>query len=110
MIAERKLKLLAKGRGTKELTVRLGKPERTLGRDEFSCQIDIVGPDGVETTRVFGLDSFQALELSLRYIPTALHRLRQESGWAIYWLDEGDDMGFPVNWPFAHKVDTDANA
>lgn len=94
-IAERHLTLVSdtgKSRGT--VTVRMGKPERSPDRSDFYCEVQISGLDNEVETRIYGLDAFQSLQLSVRFISTILNHYRQQGRGSIYWLKPGDDLGF----------------
>ena len=94
MIAERRLTLVSDDGVARDLVVRIGKSERTPGREEFSCECQIVGLDDGQVQRIYGLDAFQAIQLVLNFISALLHHYRREAKGRIYWLEPGDDMGF----------------
>jgi Domain of unknown function (DUF6968) len=94
-IAERRLTLVNQAGTAQEVIVRLGKPKSSEDALDFSCEIEIVMPDEVINSRIFGLDAFQALQLATRYIASRLHHYRRERNAVLYWTGEGDDMGFP---------------
>jgi hypothetical protein len=74
--------------------VRIGKPERSPDRTDFSCEYQILGLGEGKVTRIYGFDGLQSLQLTLRLISTVLNYYRQEAKGRIYWLEPGDDMGF----------------
>jgi len=94
-IAERRLALIADNGETREIVVRLGKPERSPDRADFSCECQILGRGDGKVRSIYGLDEFQALQLSLGFISIMLRHYREETGGRIYWKEPGDDMGFP---------------
>jgi hypothetical protein len=57
-------------------------------------RIQIVGLGEGSVRRIYGLDAFQSLQLTLRFISIMLNHYRQEAEGRIYWLEPGDDMGF----------------
>jgi hypothetical protein len=60
----------------------------------FICGDEIYGHD------IHGLDAFQALYLALKLLPTSLRHDGTLPLGKMYWLEEGDDMGFPeTEWP-----------
>jgi len=42
-----------------------------------------------------GVDSMQALLLTLRILPIEVRSICHHRGLRVYWEEEGDDMGFP---------------
>ncbi len=93
-IAERRLTLITGTGEVREIVVRIGKPERSPDHGEFACECQIVGLGVGSVRRIYGLDAFQSLQLTLRFISTMLNHYRQEAGGRIYWQEPGDDMGF----------------
>ncbi len=94
MIAERRLTLASDDGTHLDLVVRIGKPQRSPDREEFSCECQIAGLDQSKVWRIYGVDTFQAIQLALSFISTLLNQYRRESKGSIYWLEPGDDMGF----------------
>jgi hypothetical protein len=95
IIAERALTLLEDNGNSRQVFVRLGKPQSSPQGDEYHCPIQIVGIGGEKIRQIFGIDAFQALQLTLRYISFSLHHYRKESNLILYAWEQGDDMGFP---------------
>jgi hypothetical protein len=96
MIAERQLTLVADNGQVREILVRIGKPEFSPDRSDFSCEFQILGVGEGKTRRIYGVDAFHSLQLTLRLISITLNHYRQEAKGGIYWLEPGDDMGFAV--------------
>ncbi len=94
MIAERRLTLISNSGELQEILVRIGKPARSADHAEFACEYQIAGLGDTKVRRIYGLDAFQSLQLTLKFISTMLNHHRQESDGRIYWLEPGDDMGF----------------
>ena len=94
MIAERRLTLISNSGELREIVVRIGKPSRSPDHADFGCECQIVGLGEGIVKRIFGLDAFQSLQLTLRFISTMLNHHRQEAQGRIYWQAPGDDMGF----------------
>jgi hypothetical protein len=91
IIASRELSVM----GTSEtVLVELGRPKMVTASEavcayRFTYQGNSEGPD------THGIDTFQALELALKTIPTELrHRQTLPLG-RMYLHEPGDDMGFP---------------
>jgi Domain of unknown function (DUF6968) len=95
VIAEKTLTLLESDGSSRLVLVRLGKPERSPQADNYYCPFQFVGLGSEKVHRIFGLDAFQALQLAQRTISVLLHHYRKESNLVLYWLERGDDMGFP---------------
>jgi hypothetical protein len=93
-IAERRLTLINGTGAVREVVVRIGKPERSPDHADFACECEIVGLGADSLKRIHGLDAFQSLQLTLRFISSMLNHYRKESDGRIYWNEPGDDMGF----------------
>jgi hypothetical protein len=94
LIVERQLTLVTDEGEVREIVVRIGKPEPSPDRDCFSCEFQISCLGDGEAKRIYGVDAFQALQLTLRFISTMLNHYREEAKGRIYWQEPGDDMGF----------------
>jgi hypothetical protein len=95
IIAERQLSLITENGEVRNIVVRIGKPEPDPNQGNFSCEYRISGIEKDRAERVYGLDAFQALQLTLWFISTTLNHYQQEANGRIYWQEPGDDMGFP---------------
>jgi hypothetical protein len=95
VIAERRYSLLSKSGASKEIVVRLGVPNQSPDHADFFCPFEIVGLGAKEIKCGFGVDAFQALQLTLKMIGADLHYHRQRYGQGFYFVEEGDDLGFP---------------
>lgn len=95
IIAERALTLLEDSGSSRQVFVRLGKPQSSPQGDESCCPFQIIGIGDEKVRHVFGIDAFQALQLTVRYISFRLHHCRNESNLILYAWEQGDDMGFP---------------
>lgn len=96
VIAERTLTVEEENGNSRKICVRLGKPQPSSSEpSEYYCPLQIAGLGDERVDKIFGVDAFQALHLSLRYIALRLNGYRKKSKCAIYWWDKGDDMGFP---------------
>jgi hypothetical protein len=94
VIAERQLTVLTENGETRNILVRVGRPERTQQHDDFSCACQIMGCHDDKVHRIYGLDAFQALQLTLKFISSTLNHYRQKANGCFYWQEPGDDMGF----------------
>jgi len=84
---------------TDKVRVEIGVP-KYVSENEAVCPSRYTYRDKVFGDDIHGLDAFQALHLALRHLPSKLrHDDRLPLG-RMYWLEAGDDMGFPdTNWP-----------
>jgi hypothetical protein len=96
IIAERVLNLVHENGNTTQVFVRMGKPQASPKGDDFHCTCQIAGIGDEKIHEIFGIDAFQALQLTLRDIAFQLHYYRKESNQVLYAWDRGDDMGFPL--------------
>jgi len=94
MIAERRLTLISDTGESREIVVRIGKPAPSLNRADFACEYQIEGLGENKIRRIYGIDAFQSLHLTLRFISTMLNHHRIEAQGRLYWHEPGDDMGF----------------
>jgi len=85
VIAERALTFTRADGSTEAVTVRIGKPAVGTSPDEWRCPYQIVGLGRVRTFALSGVDSMQALLLTLQVIlPDG----------TFTWLDDANP-GFP---------------
>jgi hypothetical protein len=79
---------------TDKVRVEVGVP-KYISDDEAVCNYRFTYRDKVSGHDTHGLDAFQALHLTLKMLPGELrHRTELPLG-QMYWLEPGDDMGFP---------------
>ena len=91
VIAERRLSL-----DGGKIVVRLGMPRRFPDSpDDCYCLFEIEGFGDLQRRYAAGVDSIQALRVAFKMIGTILHCHRQELGDRFYWVERGDDLGFP---------------
>jgi hypothetical protein len=93
LLAERTYVLLTSSGSQEEVVVRIGAPQES-DRDWF-CPFEIVGLGTPKIKCAFGVDAFQALQLTLKMIGVVLHHHRQRCGDGLYMSEAGDDLGFP---------------
>ena len=93
-IAERRLTLIYDAGEAREIVVRIGKPTLSPDQADFVCECQIVGLGESRVRRIHGIDAFQSLQLTLRFISTMLNHHREEAQGRLYWQEPGDDMGF----------------
>jgi hypothetical protein len=93
VIATRRLMLLDDP--SHEIVVLMGRPMKTIGVEEYSCSVQITGLGDQRLSRIYGVDSFQAIQLTLRFIGSRLSALNAEAGGRLRWEgDEGGGFGF----------------
>ena len=76
-----------------KVVVQLGRP-RYVGDKEATCPFRFVYGDVVGGADIYGIDTFQALELALRILPTYLRTEKYLPLGKMYAWHIGDDMGF----------------
>jgi hypothetical protein len=52
----------------REILVKMGKPQKTPGEQDFYCPYQITGLGDEKPDAIVGIDSFQAMQLALRSI------------------------------------------
>lgn len=82
----------------KQITVRIGEPQRSADRSSYFCTYEIVGLGDDRPRRApGGIDSVHALQLVLEKIGIELHVLNEANSGAIHWNGElHGDLGFPL--------------
>jgi hypothetical protein len=80
-------------RSRKKVKVEIGKP--FVGDRCYTCQFRISFGKTVIQNEIHGVDAFQALELTLKLIPTFLRHTKGLPLGRMYAFEKGDDMGFP---------------
>jgi hypothetical protein len=80
----------------REILVHMGKPEKTPGREDYSCALQVTGIGDERVYRIFGVDAFQAIELGVRFIGERLASWNQDAGGRLRWeCDDKGGFGFP---------------
>lgn len=95
VIAERILKRSVNGGDPGTVIVRLGKPQPFLDAPGFYSPFEVVGLGERKVRYAAGVDAFQSLQLVLRMISVLLHHYRHEPSVELFFLEPGDDLGFP---------------
>jgi hypothetical protein len=81
----------------REILVKMGKPQKTPGEQDFYCPYQTTGLGDEKPGASVGIDSFQAMQLALRCIGGKLMLLNRNSDGRLRWeCDEQGDFGFPV--------------
>jgi hypothetical protein len=91
VIATRVLNL----RGSAQVTIRLGKPEKFPDSVDYYCPYEIRGVGNQRVRYAGGVDAVQALELALKSIGADLYTSKEWQAKELTW-NGGDDLGFPV--------------
>ena len=79
---------------TEVVTVRIGKPVVGKSTDEWRCPYQIEGLGRLKTFAMSGVDSVQALLLTLQVILPELDHISQREGGTFSWLEDAN-AGFP---------------
>jgi hypothetical protein len=74
--------------------ISIGVP-RDTGKGDFACSYEIKSMSLNLKLESVGLNSLQALLLSLKSIGSQLNLIQEEEGVQIYWINEQLDHGFP---------------
>ena len=95
VIAERVLKRSVNGRETRDVIVRLGKPQPFPDGNGYFSPFEIIGIGELKIRYARGGDEFQSLQLALRMISATLHYWKNEPASIMFLEEPGDDLGFP---------------
>jgi hypothetical protein len=80
-IAERRLTLRNGSPNPKEVRVIVGKPTESDDKQDYYCQVQILGLGDEKIRSIYGLDSMQALQLAVRFISAQLDKHRKYLRW-----------------------------
>jgi hypothetical protein len=94
IVASRKIELLSEP-GSKEVLVRLGKPQPFPDSSGFFCPIQVVGAGDEKVRYAGGLDEIQSLQLALRMASVLLETLDPKIRARLRW-NGSQDLGFAV--------------
>jgi hypothetical protein len=96
VIATRNLLLLRDGTSALEVHVLLGKPQAGPDHKDFYCPYQIKGVGEEKVKSVYGIDAFQALQLTLSILAVELEVLNKQLGGKLRWdCDDKGGLGFP---------------
>jgi hypothetical protein len=100
VIAVRTLKLQDEQGTPSEVSVLIGKPQKTPGFDEYYCPYQVKGAGPEKIRYACGVDAVQALLLTLWGLGVELEVLNSELGGRLSWeCDEKGGFGFPdMTW------------
>jgi len=93
VIATRTLLLLRDNTAALEVLVLLGKPQAGPDHQYFYCPYQVKGVGEEKMKSVYGIDAFQALQLTLSILGVELEVLNKELGGKLRW-DRDDKRGF----------------
>lgn len=93
MIAERLLKLNVAG-GMVDVSARIFAPERE--KHAWTCQYEILWPDGKRTAAAHGFDSMQAILAALQMIGAELYTSDHHKAGRLMWGEPERGYGFPL--------------
>jgi hypothetical protein len=94
VIAERGVTFTRADGSTEQVTIRIGKPTTGEFPDEWTCPYQIQGFGRTKTFRAAGVDSIQALLLTLQTILPELDHLAKRESASYCWLEIAN-AGFP---------------
>ena len=95
LIAERVLHRAVNGESPKDVIVRLGKPQPFPDGSGFFTPFELIGFGPRRVRYAGGIDAFQSLQLVFHMISVDLHHYKHEPSVEMYFLEAGDDLGFP---------------
>ncbi|MFY9724250.1 MAG: hypothetical protein WB579_11260 [Bryobacteraceae bacterium] len=95
VIAERVLKRSVNHTEPQDVVVRLGKPRQYPDGTDYFCPFEIIGLGEPKIRKAAGVDAFHSLQLVLRMISALLQHYKREPSVDLFWLEQGDDLGFP---------------
>lgn len=95
VIAERVLRRAVNGENPKDVIVRLGKPQPFPDGSGFYSPFELIGLGPRKVRYAAGIDAFQSLQFVFRMISVNLHHYKHEPSVDMYFLEPGDDLGFP---------------
>ncbi len=90
-LAERRLVLASDQGDLREVRIRIGKPK--FSTEDFYCEFQITGLGEYKAGQIYGIDSMQALVLTLRFVKAVVTDYSNESKLSLYWQEPGDDLG-----------------
>ncbi len=81
----------------KKVSVIIGKPEKFPDSDDYYCPYQIMGIGRESVRYAGGIDSVQALILTLNMIGSDLYTSKEAKAGILRWVGgERGDLGFPV--------------
>jgi hypothetical protein len=97
VIATRTLLLLRDSTAAEEVVVLLGKPQASPDHEHFYyCPYQVKGVGEEKVKSIYGIDAFQALQLTLSILGVELEVLNKELGGKLRWdCDDEGGLGFP---------------
>ncbi|WP_029556812.1 hypothetical protein [Xanthobacter sp. 91] len=101
MIAERVLMLTQDGTEV-PVHVRIFAPVE--GTVDWSCRAEIHWPEGLAVSTTYGLDSAQALHLTLQAIGSRLYMSDAHKEGRLRWGEPGSGYGFPIIKMLRHEL------
>src|SRR5689334_15306560 len=96
VIASRTLEFRGASGETASVLVEIGRPVPSMEAEHecYWCPYGISGLGRERTRAMAGVDSAQALVLTLHALPAEMEALARDEGGRVKWLG-GDDLGFP---------------
>ena len=93
IIAERRLELISSTGETYTINVIIGRPQRAVNEQMFSCPYQIKGAGSEKLKSTYGCDAIQCLQLVMGMVAADLNYISDQSGGRLTW-DGADDIGF----------------
>lgn len=86
---------LRHGEDNIQIPIRIFSPKQQEPR-AWSCQYEIDWPEGKETTEIWGVDSVQAMVLTLQAIGSNIYTSTYHQSGSLFFEAPGQGYGFPV--------------
>lgn len=96
VVAIRALRLKESSGEERGVLVRIHKPEPIDNGANYHCRISFEGFQPRCPRGAYGVDSIQALQLALVLVASALSTSVEYRERRLRWLDDSDDLGFPL--------------
>jgi len=93
VIAERRGTLRLPDGTVKKVRVRIGRPKRRRGEQDYYCPFQVLGLAKGEIRLIVGCDSVQAIELAFRFIGQII---KNSVPAGSFWGDAPENLGFPL--------------
>lgn len=74
-----------------EVLVRISYPEKQTG--DYACAVEVKGGPFDVTTKIFGLDSMQAIVLAISFARRILTESEAHQRSQLYWIAPDRDLG-----------------
>ncbi|MDO3387493.1 hypothetical protein QWI17_16745 [Gilvimarinus sp. SDUM040013] len=88
VVATRELVFVSNDGAKDAYLVSVAKPEKDDGGIDFLCAHEVMSENFHKVVKIHGIDTFQAIELSIKSIASYLEYLERKNGGKFYFLGE----------------------